>query len=200
MRFIGSKKNIVGKIEEVLDKHLDGSEKTFLDLFAGSNAVGNFFSKRYKIISNDIMYFSFVLARGSLAQKGSFKFHKLKELEISDPFKYFNSINVNNCKADFVTLEYSPAGPAKRMYFTEENAKRIDFCRNTIENWKKEKLINDNEYFYLLASLLNAIPYVSNTTGTYGAFLKKWDKRAFKPLTLEAPFIYNYFNNEPLPG
>ena len=196
MRFIGSKKNIVGKIEEVLDKHLDGSEKTFLDLFAGSNAVGNFFSKRYKIISNDIMYFSYVIARGSLAQKGSLKFHKLKEIEISDPFKYFNSINVNNCKADFVTLEYSPAGPAKRMYFTEENAKRIDFCRNTIENWKKEKLINDNEYFYLLASLLNAIPYVSNTTGTYGAFLKKWDKRAFKPLTLEAPFIYNYFNNE----
>lgn len=102
MRFIGSKKNIVGKIEEVLDKHLDGSEKTFLDLFAGSNAVGNFFSKRYKIISNDIMYFSYVIARGSLAQKGSLKFHKLKEIEISDPFKYFNSINVNNCKADFI--------------------------------------------------------------------------------------------------
>lgn len=27
MRFIGSKKNIVGKIEEVLNKHTDGSEK-----------------------------------------------------------------------------------------------------------------------------------------------------------------------------
>ena len=196
MRFIGSKKNIVGKIEEVLNKHTDGSENTFLDLFAGSNAVGNYFAKKYKIISNDIMYFSYVMARGSLAQKGDLQFHKLKQLDISDPFKYFNSISIDNCESDFVTLEYSPAGPDRRMYFTEDNAKKVDFCRNTIENWKKENLVNDSEYFYLLASLLNAVPYISNTTGTYGAFLKKWDKRAFKPLTLEAPPLYNYFNNE----
>ena len=86
MRFIGSKKNIVGKIEEVLNKHTDGSENTFLDLFAGSNAVGNYFAKKYKIISNDIMYFSYVMARGSLAHKGDLHFHKLKQLDISDPF------------------------------------------------------------------------------------------------------------------
>ena len=195
MRFIGSKKNIVGKIDDVLSRHLDGSEKTFLDLFAGSNSVGNYFSKKYQIISNDIMYFSYVLARGSLAQKENISFNKLKEINISDPFKYFNSIDIDSCTSDFVSLEYSPAGSAKRMYFTEENAKRIDFCRNTIEKWKKKKLVNDNEYFYLLAALLNAIPYVSNTTGTYGAYLKNWDKRAFKPLTLEAPILYNYFNN-----
>ena len=48
MRFIGSKKNIVGKIDDVLSRHLDGSEKTFLDLFAGSNSVGNYFSKKYQ--------------------------------------------------------------------------------------------------------------------------------------------------------
>lgn len=36
------------------------------------------------------------------------------------------------------------------------------------------------EYFYLLASLIEGIPYVSNITGTYGAYLKQWDKRAFK--------------------
>lgn len=39
--------------------------------------------------------------------------------------------------------------------------------------------------FYLLSLLLNAVPYVSNITGTYGAYLKYWDKRTYKELTLE---------------
>lgn len=64
------------------------------------------------------------------------------------------------------------------MYLTPENAKRIDYIRNTIEKWKKQKSINESEYFYLLASLLEGVPYISNITGTYGAYLKNWDKRA----------------------
>ena len=40
------------------------------------------------------------------------------------------------------------------------------------------------EYKYLLASLIEAVPFVSNTTGTYGAYLKTWDKRAYKRLEL----------------
>jgi adenine-specific DNA-methyltransferase len=35
-----------------------------------------------------------------------------------------------------------------------------------------------------LASLIEVIPSVSNTTGTYGAYLKQWDKRSFKELEL----------------
>ena len=40
------------------------------------------------------------------------------------------------------------------------------------------------EYKYLLASLIEAVSFVSNTTGTYGAYLKTWDKRAYKRLEL----------------
>ena len=46
------------------------------------------------------------------------------------------------------------------------------------------KLINENEYFYLLSSLIESIPFVSNIAGTYGAYLKHWDKRALKKLEL----------------
>lgn len=196
MRFIGSKKNIIPKINEVLDKHITGNEETFLDLFAGSNAVGNFFSNKYNIISNDIMYFSYVLARGSLSIHTDLKFSKLKKQGIDDPLKYLNDAKPDNSYEDFVTREYSPAGPNNRMYFTEKNAIKIDYCRNTIESWHNNKIINDDEFYYLLAALINAVPYVSNTTGTYGAYLKKWDKRAFKPLFLEAPLIRNYHDNQ----
>lgn len=192
MRFIGSKTNIVEKIDSVLKKHLDGTEKNFVDLFAGSNSVGNYFSSKYRIISNDIMYFSYVLARGTLGIKQSPSFSTLKDLGIDDPIKYFNSVDISKYHGDFVTREYSPSGKSKRMYFTESNAKRIDFCRNSIEKWKNNRIITNDEYFYLLASLIAAIPYISNTTGTYGAYLKKWDKRSFKPLYLESPLLNNF--------
>lgn len=196
MRFIGSKRNLLENIDEVLKSHLKGNERTFVDLFAGSNVVGEYFSNRFKIISNDIMYFSYVLARGTLGITKIPTFEGLKSRNISDPLKYLSSYPLNDYKGDYVTEEYSPVGPQQRMYFTKENAKRIDFCRVTIERWYGNKWINVDEYYYLLSSLISAIPFVSNITGTYGAYLKKWDKRAFKKITLESPVINNLYKNQ----
>jgi adenine-specific DNA-methyltransferase len=195
MRFIGNKQNVVNKIDNLLKKHTDSSEKNFVDLFAGSNSVGNYFSSKYRVISNDIMYFSYVLARGTLGIKNELRFLSLKNIGINDPLKYLNSVDISDYQGDFVTREYSPVGYAKRKYFTEYNAKKIDFCRNSIEKWKNENLLTQDEYFYLLAALIYAVPLISNTTGTYGAFLKKWDKRAFKPLYLETPLLNNVSKN-----
>ena len=196
MRFIGSKRTLLSEIKNILQPHLDGTEKCFVDLFAGSNVVGEYFSNQYQIISNDIMYFSYVLAKGSLTVRNTPSFNKLQQKGISDPLQFLSSHPLNNYDGDYVTKEYSPAGKKQRMYFTIENAKRIDFCRNKIEDWKKANLINDDEYYYLLSSLISAIPFVSNITGTYGAYLKKWDKRAFKELILTAPTLNNKNDNQ----
>lgn len=195
MRFIGSKKNLLNEISDILQPHLDGNEKSFVDLFAGSNVVGDYFADRYQIISNDIMYFSYVLARGSLSIRHTPKFNALKKESIQDPVQFLSSFSLNNYQGGYVTEEYSPAGKQRRMYFTVENAKRIDYCREKIERWYKDGKLIDDEYFYLLSSLISAIPFVSNITGTYGAYLKKWDKRAFKPLTLLTPNIKNIKGN-----
>ena len=40
------------------------------------------------------------------------------------------------------------------MYFQEKNAIRIDNIRQKIEEWKNNSLLEENEYFYLLSSLL----------------------------------------------
>lgn len=185
MRFIGSKRNLLDNIDKVLENHLDGTEKVFVDLFGGSNVVGEYFSDRYQVISNDIMYFSFVMARGSLGISSHPTFEGLKNLGVKDPLKYLTSVDLKEYKGGYVTENFSPVGSAQRMYFTEENSKRIDYIRDKIEEWNKNKIISKNEYFYLLNSLLQAIPSISNITGTYGAYLKKWDKRAFKNLLLE---------------
>jgi len=44
---------------------------------------------------------------------------------------------------------------------------KCDAIRNKIELWKKKKLINDNEYYFLLASLIEATDKVANTASVY---------------------------------
>ena len=83
----------------------------------------------------------------------------------------------------FIYQNYSPKGG--RMYFTEDNALKIDLVRTQIENWYEASIINEDEYFYLLACLIEAVPFVSNITGVYGAYLKNWDKRALNNLEIK---------------
>src|SRR5690625_305915 len=181
LRFIGSKTNLLAEIEALLKKNIDNSEVTFLDLFAGTNIVGDYFKKDYTIYSNDILYFSHAIAKATIENNESLTFEGLKKIGINSPFEYLQYEEpLSLC--DYYYRNYTPKGDS--MYFTEENGKRIDFIRETIEEWKNEQLITEIEYYYLLSALIEAVPFVSNTTGTYGAFLKHWDDRALKPIEL----------------
>ncbi|EGQ3542994.1 DNA adenine methylase, partial [Staphylococcus pseudintermedius] len=193
MRYIGSKAILLNEIEKVIEKNVSGSEGSFLDLFAGTNTVANHFKHKYEVTTNDILYFSFVNSKAKIENNNPLKYSKLG----IDPFKYLNddnnALNYNGCF--YYTNNYTPCGNA--MYFSEENGKKIDFIRNTIDEWYNNNLLEEYEYYYLVSSLIEAIPYISNITGTYGAFLKHWDKRALnkleiKPLTI----INNGYNNK----
>lgn len=63
LRFIGSKSNLINEIDKIVKKNIHGDEETFLDLFAGTNIVGEYFKKDFTIYSNDILYFSYVNAK-----------------------------------------------------------------------------------------------------------------------------------------
>jgi len=79
-----------------------------------------------------------------------------------------------------------------RMFFTRENAQRIDAIRHQIEKWRRSHLVNESEYFALLASLIDAADAVANTTGVYAAFVKTWQSNAEHGLRLEVPdFVVN---------
>jgi len=53
------------------------------------------------------------------------------------------------------------------LYFSDENAMKCDAIRTQIEDWKKSELINENEYYFLLTSLLENIDKVANTASVY---------------------------------
>ncbi|MDN5470846.1 MAG: DNA adenine methylase, partial [Lactococcus lactis] len=182
MRYIGSKLKLLTEIQEFLSQNIQSDNKIFLDLFGGSNIVGSYFKKDYQILTNDLLYFSYAIAQGKIVNNEQPQFLELKKRNIENPLDYLNNSTNFSDYIGYYEKEYSPTGEA--MYFSVENAKRIDFIRDEIDSWKEQDLLSESEYFYLLASLLEAIPFVSNTTGTYGAFLKKWDKRALKKLEL----------------
>ncbi len=57
--------------------------------------------------------------------------------------------------------------------------------RIDIENLYKDEVISEEEYAFLIASLLESVLKVSNTSGTYQAFFKFWEQRSLKEMVLE---------------
>ncbi len=192
MRYIGGKSKLLDFIESTIAANTRGV-RSVLDIFSGSGIVSSFLqSKGYDVISNDILYFSYIINRGSI---GISELPSFKTLGIPDVLEYLNNLRAEDttfpAEKFFITNNYSPTGDCKRMYFQPDNAVKIDIIRLTIEDWKTRGLLNDDEYFYLLASLINAVPFVSNITGVYAAYLKFWDVRTFNKLHLEAPAVGN---------
>jgi len=185
MRYIGSKVNLLNNISEVIKENVKDDAETFLDLFSGTGIVGEYFKRNFRILSNDNLYFSYILQKSRIESNSVPKFSKLKKVGIKDPLLFLETETFDIKDNYFITNNYSPyKRDCERMYFTVENASRIDFIRQTINEWKEMKLINEKEFSYLLATLIDAVPFISNISGTYGAYLKYWDKRALGDLKL----------------
>jgi adenine-specific DNA methylase len=187
MRYYGAKTKLLPFIESIVKKTGVNGTSNFVDLFAGTSAVGKHFKKLgYTVISNDTLEFSYALAKTYIELNEEPQFTKLKShLKLKNGnenlFDYLNKLKTR--KEGFMFENYSPNGG--RQYFTDENALRIDTFRYLIEEWKEEKKISELEYYYLITSLLRGVNLTSNVSGTYGAYLKTWDKRALNPLILE---------------
>src|SRR3990170_1023071 len=169
MNYIGSKLSLLEFLEESINKVVDKNCDTFCDLFAGTGIVGSYFKRKgYKIIANDIQYYSYVLNRHYIGNHKELNFAKLtKDKEET------------------------------RQYFSDENGMRCDAIRQKIETWKKENLISDDEYYFLITSLVESIDKYANTASVYGAFLKKLKRTAQNNLILKpAELIINDKDHE----
>lgn len=178
MRYIGNK----AKLLETLDKFLSSKGlvkkgMVFCDLFSGTCTVGDYFKNRYSIIANDTLYMSYVISNGKLKYNSKTFFKTLG----FDPFDYFNRIDTDKYTTGFCYNNFAPS-VSGRQYFSDENAKKIDFIRNTIDEWFDSKKIDENEKYYLIGSLIESVSKVSNVAGVYSAYLKIWDPRAVKKM------------------
>ncbi|EAH8337044.1 adenine methyltransferase [Campylobacter upsaliensis] len=207
MRFIGNKEKLAPIIYDFLQKcgAIQKGEQSFFDVFSGSVSVGKFFrQKGFKVYSSDMLYFSYVLQKAYLEYKSP-SFEKLllekQALQSSTFFntpyeKVLNFLNSLQGAKGFISTHYAPSLTNARMYFTQENAQKIDAMRLQIEQWKNDNHINESEYFILLATLLESVSLFANVAGVYAAFCKSWDKRALKPFMLKPLEFLQGINGE----
>ena len=182
MRYLGNKTRMLENINSViLDNNI--TEGVFCDLFAGSGSVGDYFKERFQIISNDFLHSLSIVNKAKLENKDVPSFKDFIKKYGVDPFTYFNNKIYISDSQFFITNNYSPKG--NRQFFTEKNATKIDGIRIEIEKLYKDFIINLKERNFLIASLIESVMGVSNTTGTYEAYLKNWDNRALKEFELQ---------------
>ena len=197
MNYIGSKYKLSDFIKTTVFKTVGEQldDKVFCDLFAGTGIVGRTFKPLVKkVIANDLEYYSYVLNQNYIGNH--------KELAIPGLFDKLN--NISGVEG-FIYKNYCAGSGSGRQYFSDQNGKKIDAVRTTIEEWLQNEDITKETYYFLLTSLLESADKVANTASVYGAFLKNLKKTAQKELTIEPAYfdctdtkhqVYNQDSNE----
>ncbi len=175
LNYIGSKKILLNYINYVIDNNIN-IPKNFIfgDLFAGTGVVGNYINEKYEIniISNDLEYYSYIINYANLNCRYTERLENIIE-------------NINNMECIEGGLIYEKFSPSdlneyNRMFFTCDNAIKIDVARKYIENYELSK----TEYIFLLASIIESADKVANVACVYGAYLKKFKKSSLKDFIL----------------
>lgn len=176
MNYIGSKHKLSSFLYyhfcDVVKEELE--ECVVCDAFGGSGAVGKMLKECNvkEIISNDREYYSYVLNQNYVANAFDWK-------EGNERIKHLNALKGIEGK---IFRHYCLGGGEERMYFSDENGKKIDAIREEIQKWFEAQEITEQEYFFFLASLLESADCVANTASVYGAFLKHYKKTAQRTL------------------
>ena len=159
-------------IADVAGTNIKG--KVFADLFAGTGVVGKTFKEQgYRVISNDIQYYSYVLNKHLI--------ENVPPLSVD----IVDSLNQLTGTEGFIYKNYCAGSGSGRQYFTDQNGMKCDSIRIELERLKNCGDIDEAQYYYLLASLINSIDKYANTASVYGAFLKQVKKSAAKEFELE---------------
>ncbi|MDQ3181186.1 MAG: DNA adenine methylase [Acidobacteriota bacterium] len=180
MNYIGSKHKLSKFIKSAIEKTVgEMKNKVFCDLFAGTGAIGRAFkTESKKIIANDIEYYGYVLNQNYIGNHEEINWRE-----------FIDELNSLEGVEGFIYKNYCSGSGSGRQYFSDENGKKIDAIRRTIEDWKISLRINENQYYFLLTSLLENADAVANTASVYGAFLKHLKNSAQKSLTLKPAFF-----------
>ena len=164
-RYLGNKFKLLDSIKDLVKKKC-GNYSSFIDLFSGTGVVANSFnSDKVKIITNDLLYSNYVMAK-SFFETTKSPVGILKKIES------LNSIKTD--KANYFSQNFG------NKYFTRDNAIKIGAIREKIEKISTSA----EEKFILITSLIYAADKVANTVGHYDAYREKLDMKGKLELLL----------------
>lgn len=201
MRYIGNKTRLLPFLLRTIG-HLALTPGSAHDAFSGTAAVGRALKLAgWRVASSDLMTYSYVFQRAYVVAQRSPSFAALRagdpELRRALRSPSFRALVAGkgalaavseylarwvDAERGFIGSHFAPAGG--RMYFTQENADRIDAIRRWLHEWRTSGLIEDDAYYVLLAALIEAADRVANTAGVYAAYMKGWQPNARRAITL----------------
>lgn len=171
MDYIGSKEKLNQWLfEKMLAGVVPSPDILFFDACAGSGSVSRYAAGRgLAVVSTDLLALSAEMVRGSAA----FPIERL----LPDAEDHIMVMNLLPGIDGFFAEHY--AEKAGRLYFSTENARRIDAVRSYLGSIEDLALRS-----YLTYCALEALSRVSNTAGVQAAYLKALKERARQPLEL----------------
>lgn len=167
--YMGNKRKLLPYIENIIIdlQNKKGSKLTIGDGFSGSGIVSRLFKKHAsELYTNDIADYSETLNKCYLSNINDDLLQKIKS-HINKANQHAD--NQKSFTKSYVSGNWAPNGKINentRVYFTEDNGKRIDILRNYIQS-----IPNEIQPF-LIAPLLVECSIHNNTSGHFAAFYK----------------------------
>lgn len=202
--YMGNKRKIISYISDIVDEleKKEGHSLTIGDGFSGSGIVSRLFkTKASSLYSNDLAGYSLTLNQCFLDNPTPKKIEEItKYIHLANEHVETKTLSDNDM---FVSKHWSPQGTINenhRVYFTEENGRRIDLYRNFITTLPKK--IQP----FVLSQLLIQCSVHNNTNGQFSAFFKDKSakigkyggennidyKRITAPISLEQPILVKH--------
>ena len=169
--YIGNKRALLPLIRDGLNtiqKRLNSSRFSSLDIFSGSGIVARFLKQYSHILYvNDLEMYSYIINQCYLANKSDIDWEMLKKYHEEIVWK----LNNEPLKQGFITELYAPRNddrilPGERVFYTRRNAMYLDTAREYIGQ------IPSNLQPLLLGPLLAQASIHANTGGVFKGFYK----------------------------
>lgn len=200
--YIGNKRKLLPLIYKAINQ-TGVKSGTFLDVFAGSGVISRLAKAvGLRVIANDWEPYCEILNRVYIEMNKSPEFAGLGGIENA-----IAALNALPGSAGYIASHYCPADDenydcaSERMFYTQQNGRRIDAIREQIDSWRQDGKINEYEEAALLAPLIYQASYCSNTSGVFKGFHRGWGGatktawyRIRSCLTLDVPVFFN--NNQ----
>jgi adenine-specific DNA-methyltransferase len=188
-RYLGNKARLVDTIVDAVGSVVKPGA-TVADLMCGTATVADSLAQAgYRVVAGDELTFPVRHARVRLL------------IDREPPFEalggYASALGLLNDASlieGFFQREYSDGGRPRngckpRMYFSAENACRIDAVRALLADWRGLGLVTPLEDDLLTHDLILAANRVANIAGTYGYYRSSWNKAALEPLALRPSVV-----------
>ncbi|PID40387.1 MAG: hypothetical protein CR984_03470 [Proteobacteria bacterium] len=205
--YLGNKRKLLPLIEKAI-LSTDVKTGSFLDLFAGSGVVSRLARLMgFQVTANDWEDFSCIISRAFLGLDRESLPGLLGSVKaLAELLEHINHLPEPEKDRQYMALYYAPASrdialanyKKERLFYTRDNALRIDKIRNYIEDYYPagRSARDDKIRSLLIALLLVEASRHTNTSGVFKAYHKGFGgfgrdalKRILAPIELPFPVL-----------